>query len=90
MIGGTRHDCVLGSAAVMRLGTAEAIHWADGRRAFGRELAAQPAMQAVLADLALESEAATAGRTAPGARATSRRTPVTPRPSCCAGSPPPS
>ena len=61
MIGGTRHDCVLGSAAVMRLGTAEAIHWADGRRAFGRELAAQPAMQAVLADLALESEAATAG-----------------------------
>ena len=61
MIGGTRHDCVLGSTAVMRLGTAEAIHWADGRRAFGRELAAQPAMQAVLADLALESEAATAG-----------------------------
>ncbi len=61
MIGGTRHDCVLGSTAVMRLGTAEAMHWARGRRVFGRELAAQPAMQAVLADLALESEAATAG-----------------------------
>ncbi len=61
MIGGTRHDCVLGSTAVMRLGTAEAAHWASSRHAFGRELAAQPAMQAVLADLALESEAATAG-----------------------------
>jgi putative acyl-CoA dehydrogenase len=61
MIGGTRHDCVLGSTAVMRLGTAEAIHWAAHRVAFGRPLVAQPAMQAVLADLALESEAATAG-----------------------------
>ncbi len=61
MIGGTRHDCVLGSTAVMRLGTAEAIHWAAHRSAFGRELIEQPAMQAVLADLALESEAATAG-----------------------------
>ena len=61
MIGGTRHDCVLGSTAVMRLGTAEAIHWARNRPAFGRDLADQPAMTAVLADLALESEAATAG-----------------------------
>ncbi len=61
MIGGTRHDCVLGSTAVMRLGTAEAVHWAANRVAFGRRLAEQPAMQAVLADLALESEAATAG-----------------------------
>ena len=61
MVGGTRHDCVLGSTAVMRLGTAEAIHWATHRSAFGRELIDQPAMQAVLADLALESEAATAG-----------------------------
>ncbi len=61
MIGGTRHDCVLGSTAVMRLGTAEAIHWATHRSAFGRRLIDQPAMQAVLADLALESEAATAG-----------------------------
>ena len=61
MIGGTRHDCVLGSTAVMRLGTAEAIHWAAHRQAFGRRLADHGAMQAVLADLALESEAATAG-----------------------------
>ena len=44
MIGGTRHDCVLGSTAVMRLGTAEAIHWAAHREAFGRQLIDQPAM----------------------------------------------
>ncbi len=61
MIGGTRHDCVLGSTAVMRLGTAEAIHWSTHRSAFGRRLLDQPAMRAVLADLAVESEAATAG-----------------------------
>ena len=61
MIGGTRHDCVLGSTAVMRLGTAEAIHWSALREAFGRRLVDQGAMRAVLADLALESEAATAG-----------------------------
>ena len=61
MIGGTRQDCVLGSTAVMRLGTAEAVHWAAHRMAFGRPLLAAPAMRAVLADLALESEAATAG-----------------------------
>ncbi|WP_354701120.1 Putative acyl-CoA dehydrogenase AidB [Paraconexibacter sp. AEG42_29] len=59
MIGGTRQDCVLGSTAVMRTGTIEAIHWATHRQAFGRRLAEQPAMTAVLADLALESEAAT-------------------------------
>ncbi len=59
MIGGTRQDCVLGSTAVMRTGTIEAIHWASHRSAFGRRLAEQPAMTAVLADLALESEAAT-------------------------------
>ena len=44
MIGGTRHDCVLGSTAVMRLGTAEAIHWAAHRQAFGRRLLDQAAM----------------------------------------------
>nr|MBA2764703.1 acyl-CoA dehydrogenase family protein [Thermoleophilaceae bacterium] len=44
MIGGTRHDCVLGSTAVMRLGTAEAIHWSAHRRAFGARLLDQPAM----------------------------------------------
>lgn len=59
MIGGTRQDCVLGSTAVMRTGTIEAIHWASHRSAFGRRLADQPAMTAVLADLALETEAAT-------------------------------
>lgn len=58
MIQGTRLDCVLGSAGVMRLGTSEAIHWARHRIAFGRRLVDQPAMTAVLADLALESEAA--------------------------------
>jgi putative acyl-CoA dehydrogenase len=52
---------VLGSTAVMRLGTAEAIHHAAHRGAFGRPLIEQPLMTAVLADLALESEAATAG-----------------------------
>ena len=58
MIGGTRLDCVLGSAGVMRIGTTEAIHWSQHREVFGRRLVDQPAMTAVLADLALESEAA--------------------------------
>lgn len=58
MIGGTRLDCVLGSTGVMRLGTTEAIHWSTHREVFGRRLVDQPAMTAVLADLALESEAA--------------------------------
>ncbi|MGQ0463696.1 MAG: acyl-CoA dehydrogenase family protein [Sporichthyaceae bacterium] len=61
MIGGTRQDCVLGSTAVMRTGTIEAIHWAAHRAAFGRRLIDQPSMTAVLADLALETEAATWG-----------------------------
>ena len=59
MIGGTRQDCVLGSTAVLRTGTIEAIHWSAHRAAFGRRLVDQPAMTAVLADLALETEAAT-------------------------------
>ncbi|HEX3613876.1 MAG TPA: acyl-CoA dehydrogenase family protein [Sporichthyaceae bacterium] len=59
MIGGTRQDCVLGSTAVLRTGTIEAIHWSAHRYAFGRRLIDAPAMTAVLADLALESEAAT-------------------------------
>jgi len=61
MIGGTRHDCILGSAAVLRLGVAEAIHYARHRRAFGRRLADHAAMTGVLADLALEYEGAIAG-----------------------------
>ncbi|SDD22209.1 isovaleryl-CoA dehydrogenase [Paraburkholderia lycopersici] len=56
----TRLDCVIGSAALMRAALVQAIHHARHRSAFGRVLAAQPLMQNVLADLALESEAATA------------------------------
>ena len=55
----TRLDCVLGSAAIMRAALTHALHHARGRAAFGRKLAEQPLMQNVLADLALESEAAT-------------------------------
>ncbi|WP_414696141.1 isovaleryl-CoA dehydrogenase [Paraburkholderia sp.] len=55
----TRLDCVIGSAALMRAALVQAIHHARHRSAFGRPLAEQPLMQNVLADLALESEAAT-------------------------------
>lgn len=54
----TRLDCVLGSAALMRQGLVQALHHAAHRQAFGKPLLAQPVMRAVLADLALESEAA--------------------------------
>jgi putative acyl-CoA dehydrogenase len=60
MVNLTRLDCVLLAAAGMRTGTALALHHATHRRAFGRPLVQQPAMRNVLADLALESEAATA------------------------------
>jgi putative acyl-CoA dehydrogenase len=56
----TRLDCVLGSAGIMRAALCHALHHARARSAFGRPLAAQPLMQNVLADLALESEAACA------------------------------
>ena len=59
MVAQTRLDCVLGSAAGMRQSVAEATWHARHRAAFGATLADQPAMAAVLADLALESEAAT-------------------------------
>jgi putative acyl-CoA dehydrogenase len=59
MVALTRLDCVLGTAALLRQGTAQAIHHARHRAAFGRLLADQPLMRNVLADLALESEAAT-------------------------------
>jgi putative acyl-CoA dehydrogenase len=59
MVALTRLDCVLGTAALLRQGTAQAIHHARHRAAFGRPLADQPLMRNVLADLALESEAAT-------------------------------
>ncbi len=60
MVNHTRLDCLLGSAAGMRRGVVEAIHHARHRSAFGARLVRQPAMQNVLADLAIESEAATA------------------------------
>ena len=60
MVNMTRLDCVLGSAATVRAALTQAIHHADHRRAFGALLADQPLMQNVLADVAVESEAATA------------------------------
>ncbi|MCU1668612.1 MAG: aidB [Blastococcus sp.] len=60
MVNTTRLDCVLGSAATMRAALTQAVHHARHRRAFGALLADQPLMQNVLADLAVESEAATA------------------------------
>ncbi|WP_026120788.1 acyl-CoA dehydrogenase family protein [Nocardiopsis potens] len=59
MVNGTRLDCVIGSAAGMRAGLLQAVHHASERRAFGKALIDQPLMRNVLADLALESEAAT-------------------------------
>ncbi len=60
MVQHTRLDCVIGSAGLMRACTARAVHHAAHRVAFGAVLAQQPLMRSVLADLALESEAATA------------------------------
>jgi putative acyl-CoA dehydrogenase len=60
MVNHTRLDCLIGSAAGIRWGTAQAVHHARHRSAFGAPLAEQPAMVNVLADLAIESEAATA------------------------------
>jgi putative acyl-CoA dehydrogenase len=60
MVTHTRLDCVIGSAASIRRGIAEAAWHAHHRSAFGARLIEQPAMVNVLADLALESEAATA------------------------------
>ncbi|MFA9439011.1 isovaleryl-CoA dehydrogenase [Uliginosibacterium sp. sgz301328] len=55
----TRLDCVLGSAALMRQALVQALHHASNRQAFGKRLIEQPLMTNVLADVALESEAAT-------------------------------
>ena len=60
MVNHTRLDCMIGSAALMRQAFAQAAHHATHRHAFGRALKDQPLMRNVLADLALESEAATA------------------------------
>ncbi len=56
----TRLDCVLGSAALLRQALAQSAHHARHRHAFGKALIEQPLMRNVLADLALESEAAMA------------------------------
>ncbi len=60
MVSHTRLDCMAGSAALMRQALSQAIHHCSHRSAFGRLLIDQPLMQNVLADLALESEAAMA------------------------------
>ena len=59
MVNHTRLDCVLGSAAGMRGAVSQATHHASHRTAFGKRLTDQPLMVNVLADLAVESEAAT-------------------------------
>ncbi|MEU6315776.1 acyl-CoA dehydrogenase family protein [Streptomyces sp. NPDC047014] len=59
MVAATRLDCVIGSASLMRQALTQAVHHAEHRSAFGAPLIGQPLMRNVLADLALESEAAT-------------------------------
>ena len=54
----TRLDCALGSAGMMRQAVVQAIHHARHRAAFGKNLVEQPAMTLLLADLAVEAEAA--------------------------------
>jgi putative acyl-CoA dehydrogenase len=60
MVTGTRLDCAVASAGLMRLTLANAIHHCRHRTVFQRKLTDQPLMSQVLADLALEVEAATA------------------------------
>jgi putative acyl-CoA dehydrogenase len=59
MVNHTRLDCATGSTTGMRAGVAQAIHHASHRSTFGKLLVEQPLMQNVLADLAVETEAAT-------------------------------
>ncbi len=59
MVNHTRLDCVIGSASLMRQAVAQATHHCARRAAFGKPLIDQPLMTNVLADLAIESEAAT-------------------------------
>ncbi|MGD1224022.1 MULTISPECIES: acyl-CoA dehydrogenase family protein [Streptomyces] len=59
MVAATRLDCVLGATALMRQAVAQAVHHCTHREAFGSKLIDKPLMRNVLADLALESEAAT-------------------------------
>lgn len=60
MAGYTRLNCVVGSAGYLRQAIVQALAYTRQRQAFGRVLVQQPLMRAVLADLALESEAALA------------------------------
>jgi putative acyl-CoA dehydrogenase len=60
MVGHTRLDCVIGTAAGMRAGVVNATYHAAHRSAFGKKLIDQPLMRNVLADLCVESEASTA------------------------------
>jgi len=60
MVTHTRLDCAVASAGLMRMALAQAIHHAEHRSAFGRRLVDQSVMRHVLADLALDVEAATA------------------------------
>jgi putative acyl-CoA dehydrogenase len=60
MVDQTRLDAMIGSASGMRWGAVQAVHHAEHRRAFGKLLVDQPLMGNVLADLVVESEAATA------------------------------
>ena len=59
MVNHTRLDCVIGATAGYRAGVVQALHHAAHRSAFGAELIDQPLMRNVLADLCVESEAAT-------------------------------
>ena len=59
MVNMTRLDCVIGSSSGMRAALLQATHHARHRSAFGRPLLEQPLMRNVLADLTVESEAAT-------------------------------
>jgi len=59
MVNSTRLDCVIAASAMMRQGVIHAAHHASHRQAFGKTLIDQPLMAGVLADLAIESEAAT-------------------------------
>jgi putative acyl-CoA dehydrogenase len=60
MVQHTRLDCIIGSSGLMRGAMTQALHHAAHRSAFGKRLAEQPLMQNVLADLAVETEAAIA------------------------------
>jgi putative acyl-CoA dehydrogenase len=59
MVNHTRLDCAIGAATGYRAGVVQALHHAAHRSAFGKELIEQPLMRNVLADLCVDSEAAT-------------------------------